>query len=95
MKKETHFFHYQMIEDFIPNDATHLKALLARHRVHNHVPVDADEMFAVENGILVLTGRVDDLHAKILVTVAHDFAEGVLDRRVIRVDEVAVDVLYG
>ena len=86
---------YQMIQDLIPNDPTHLEALLAGDRVDDHVAVDADEVFAVEDGVLVLPGRVDDLHAEVLVTVAHDFGEGVFDGWVVRLHEVAVHVLHG
>lgn len=43
-----------MVEDLIADDAGHFKALLAGHRVDNHVPVDADEVFRVEYAVLIL-----------------------------------------
>ena len=84
---------YQMIQYLIPDDSAHLKALLARDRVDDHVAMNADEVLAVEDGVLVLAGGVDDLDGEVLVAVADDFAEGVLDGGVVGVDEVAVDVL--
>ncbi len=86
--RETH----QMIQDLIPDDAAHVEALLAAHAVHNHVAVDADEVLAVEDRVLVLARRVDDFGREVLVAVADHFAEGVFYRGVVGVDEVAVDV---
>lgn len=83
-----------MIQDLIPNNPTHLKALLAPYTVHNHVPMDPNEVLAVQDAVLVLARRVDDLYAEVVVAVPDHFAECVLDRGVIGVDEVAVDVLY-
>lgn len=85
---------YQVIQNLVPNDAHHLETLLAAHRVDNHVAMDADEVFRVENAVLVLAGGVDHLDGKVMLAVADDFAESVLDGRVVRVDEVAVDVLH-
>ena len=84
-----------MVQDLVADDAAHLEALLARDRIHNHVAVDADEVLAVQDGVLVLAGGVDDLQPEVLVAIADDFTEGVLDGGVVGVDEVAVDVLDG
>ena len=43
-----------MIEDLIPNDPDHLKRLLRCERVDQHVSMDADEVFRVEDAVLVL-----------------------------------------
>lgn len=82
-----------MIKDLIPNDSAHLKALLAGDRVDNHVAVYTDKMLAVEYSILILASCINDLDRKVLVFVSNDFAEGVLDRGVVGVDEMAVNVL--
>lgn len=82
-----------MIQDLVPDDPDHLEALLAADAVHDHVPMDADEVLAVQYAVLVLPGRVDDLHCEVMVPIPNDFAEGVLDGRVVGVYEVAVDVL--
>ena len=84
-----------MIQDLIPYNPAHLETLLAPDRVHDHVPMYANEMLAVQDGVLVLARRIDDLSSKVLIPVAYDFAEGVLDGWVVGVDKVAVDVLYG
>ena len=82
-----------MVQDLIPNDAHHLEALLAADRVHNHVPMNADKVFRIENRVFILAGGVDDFDGKVLVLQTDDFAEGVFDGGVVGVDEVAVDVL--
>jgi hypothetical protein len=82
-----------MIQNLIPYDPHHLKALLARDRVDDHVSVDPNEMLRIEDRVLILPRRVDDLRRKVLIPIAYDFAEGVLDGGVVRVHEMAVDVL--
>ena len=84
---------YQVIENLVPYDPAHLEALLAPHGVHNHVSMYANEVLAVQDGVLVLARRIDDLSSKVLIPVAYDFAEGVLDSGVIGIDKVAIDVL--
>lgn len=42
-----------------------------------------------------LAGGIDDLGSIIYAFVADDFAEGILDRGIIALDEVAVDELHG
>jgi hypothetical protein len=86
---------HQVVQDLISDDPAHLEALLAGDRVDDHVAVDANEVLAVEDGVLVLAGGVDDLDGEVLVAVPDHFAEGVLDRGVVGVDEVAVDILDG
>lgn len=82
-----------MIQDLIPNDAHHLEALLAADGVDNHVPMNADKVFRIENRVFILAGGIDDFDGEVLVLQTDDFAEGVLDGGVVGVDEVAVDVL--
>ncbi len=82
-----------MIKDLVPDDSTHLKTLLAGHRVYNHVAMYADEVLAIEDRIFVLACRINDFYSKILVLVTDDFAKGVLDGRVVGIDEVAIDEL--
>jgi hypothetical protein len=84
---------YRVIQDLIPNDAAHLKALLAGNRVYDHVAMDADEVLAVEYSILILASSIDDLHGKVLVPVADDFAKRIFNGRVVRIDKVAVHEL--
>nr|POF07767.1 hypothetical protein CFP56_75713 [Quercus suber] len=83
-----------MIEDLVPNDAAHLKALLVADRVDDHVAVNADEVLAVQDSVLILTRGIDHLDGKVLILVPDHFAKSVLDGGVVRVDEVAVDILH-
>lgn len=85
---------YQVIQDLIPNNAHHLEALLAADRIHNHIAMNSDEVLGVEDAVLVLAGGVDHLDGKVVVAVADDLAESVFDGRIVRVDEVPVDVLH-
>lgn len=83
-----------MVQDLISDDAHHLEALLAADRIYNHVAVDADKVLGVENAVFVLAGGVDHLDGKVMVAVADDLAESVFDGRVVRVHEVAIDILH-
>ena len=83
----------QVVEDLVLYDADHLETLLGCDRVHNHITVNADEVLAVQYCVLILSGCIDDLHAKVLIPVLDHFAEGVLDGRVVRVDKVPIDIL--
>lgn len=47
---------YHVIENLISYNSDHLEALLASNAVHDHVAVDTNEVFAVENSVLVLCG---------------------------------------
>jgi hypothetical protein len=57
--------------------------------------MDADEVLAVENAVLVLTGRIDHLYRIVLVAEAEDLAECVLNGGVVGVHKVSVDELHG
>jgi hypothetical protein len=84
-----------VVQDLVPDDLHHLKRLQRRHAVDEHVAVDADEVLRVEDAVLVLAGRVDNLGRKLLPLVADLLAEGVLDGRVVALDKVPVDVADG
>jgi hypothetical protein len=45
---------YEVVEDLVADDSRHFEALLAGDRVDNHVAMDADEVFRVEDAVLVL-----------------------------------------
>jgi hypothetical protein len=45
---------YQVIEYLVSYDMRHYKALLAFDAVDDRIAVDFDEMFAIQNGVLVL-----------------------------------------
>lgn len=112
-----------MIQDLLPDDADHFEGLLRGDRVDDHVAVDTDEVFGVEDGVFVLefvvrvcvgmtycprsasltkcaqifvvthlTCCVYDFCCEILALVADDFGEGVLDRWVVALHKVAVDI---
>lgn len=82
-----------MVENLVPYDPAHFKTLLAGHRVYDHVAMDPNKVLAVQNRVLVLAGRIDDLQPKVLVPISNHFAECVFDRGVVGIDEMAVDVL--
>jgi len=84
---------YQMIENLLPYDADHVEALLIPHAVHDHVAVDAYELPAIQDGVLVLARGIDDLRCKILVLVADDFGKCVFDSGIVGVDKVTVNEL--
>jgi len=85
---------YEVVEDFITDDAHHGEGLFGADGVDEHVSMDADEVFGLEDGVLVLAGGVDDFGDKVGALVADGFGEGVFDGGVVRFDEVALDELH-
>ena len=47
---------YKMVEDLVAQDADHVKGLLGSDRVNEHVAMNADEMFGVEDAVFILEG---------------------------------------
>lgn len=45
---------YHVVQNLIPDDSDHLKALLASDAVDDHVAVDANEVLAVQNRVFIL-----------------------------------------
>lgn len=45
---------YEVVEDFISNNANHLEGLLGGDRVYQHVAMNADEVLRVEYTVLIL-----------------------------------------
>jgi len=85
---------HKVIQNLLPDDSDHVKALLVSHAVYDHISMNPNELSAIEYRVLVLTGGVDDLGRKVLVLVANDFGEGVLNGGIVGVDKVTVHELY-
>ena len=43
-----------MVQNLIPDDATHLEALLAGYRIDDDVAVYTDKVLGVEDGVFIL-----------------------------------------
>lgn len=84
-----------VVKDLLADNRYHLKRLLRRDRVHQHVAVDADEVLGVQDGVFILAGRIDNLQRVVLVLNLHFLAKRVLDGGVIALDEVVIDVAHG
>ena len=108
-----------MVENLVPQDPNHVIRLLRRDRVDQHVTMNADEVFGVQDAVFVLRGtsgdrslqqaalghrhpglsayltrRVDYFSREVFTSVLDDFAEGVLNRRVIALHKVSVHELH-
>lgn len=79
-----------MIKDFVPDRLHHFKRRKRRYRVHQDVTMDSNKMLGVQDAVLVLSGRIDNLSQVVLSLKPDILAEGVLDGRVVAVDKVAV-----
>lgn len=55
--------------------------------------MDSDEMFGVQDAVLVLACGVDDFSGIILTLISNRLAKSVLNRGVVAVDEMAIDEL--
>lgn len=85
----------KVVEDLVAHDLHHLERGHGGDAVDEHVAMDADKVLAVQDGVLVLAGRVDDLGEVVLVLVADGLGEGVFDRGVVAIYKVPVDELHG
>ena len=108
-----------MVENLVPQDPNHVVRLLGGDRVDQHIAMNADEVFGVQDTVFVLRDtsgdrslqqavlghrhpglsaylarRIDYFSREVLTSVLDDFAEGVLNRRVIALHEVSVDELH-
>ena len=45
---------HQVVQDLLPDDLHHLERGQRRHRVHEHVAMDADEVLRVQDAVLIL-----------------------------------------
>lgn len=45
---------YEVIQDLVPDNLDHLKRLLGRHRVDQHVAMDSDRVPRVQNAVFIL-----------------------------------------
>jgi hypothetical protein len=43
-----------VVEDLVADDAGHFEALLRGYRVDDHVAMDADEVFRIEDAVFIL-----------------------------------------
>jgi hypothetical protein len=84
---------YQVVEDLVADDLDHVERRHGPDRVHEHVSVDPDEVLRVQDAVLVLPGRVDNLRQVVLPFVPDRLGEGVLDGRIVALDEATVDEL--
>lgn len=82
-----------MVQDLVTDYLDHFKGCQGRHGVNEHIPVNADEVFGVQDAVLILAGSIDDFGQVILSLVSYRLAEGVFDGRIVAVHEVPIDEL--
>lgn len=82
-----------MIQDLIPNDTNHVKALPRIQAVHEHVSVYANKVLRIEYTILILPRGVDNLRGKLLTFVLDRLTECVFNGRIVALDKMTVDKL--
>ena len=83
-----------MVENFVADDLDHLESRKGGDGIDEHVAVDADEVLRVEDAVLILPCRVNDLEGVVLVLDLDLLAEGVLNGGVVALHEVVVDVAH-
>ena len=49
---------HQVVQDLLPDDLHHLERGQRRHRVYEHVAMDADEVLRVQDAVLILSRGV-------------------------------------
>ena len=86
---------HQMIQNLVPDHPDHLKRRARGHGIHNHIAMDTDAVFGVQDTVFILPGGVDDLGRELLALVFHGPVEGVFDGGVVVLDESALDEADG
>ena len=81
-----------VVEDLVVDSLDHVEAIAGSDAVDEHVTVDADGVFRVEDRILVLACCVDDIAVVFLPFVGDGLLKDVLDGRVVRIDKGVLDV---
>lgn len=84
-----------MIQNLVANNGNHLKRLARGNGVHDHVAMDADEVFRVQDAVLILARGVDDFGRELLALVLDGPVEGVFDRGIVALDEGTFDEADG
>lgn len=84
-----------MVQNFVADDFNHIKTLSTGHGVHNHIRVNADKMFAVEDAVLVLACGIYYLCSVVYPSITYDFGERVFDSWIVAFDKMPVDKLHG
>lgn len=82
-----------MVQNFVSNDLYHFECWERGHGVHKHVPVDPNEMLRIQDTVFILACCVDNFCLKLMAIILNRLTEGVFDRRIVAVNEVAVDEL--
>lgn len=86
-------FRTEVIEDLVPYDPRHLKALLAVDRIDDYIAVYANEVLGVQDAVFILSRSIDYLRREVLTLVSYDFAESILDSGIVALYKVAIDEL--
>lgn len=81
-----------VIQNLVVDGLNHVKAITGGDAVYEHVTVDADGVFGVEDRVFILACCVDDIAIIFLALVGDCLLEDVLDGRVVRVDKGVLNV---
>lgn len=81
-----------VVQDLVVDGLDHVEAITRGNAVDEHVAVNADGVFGIEDRVLILAGRVDDVAVIFLTSVRDGLLEDVFDGRVVRVDKSVLDV---
>lgn len=85
-------FGARVIEDLVVDGLDHVEAIAGCDAVDEHVAVDANGVFGIENRVFILAGCVDDVAVVFLALVGDGFLEDVFNGGVVRVDKGVFDV---
>ena len=76
-----------IIQDLVVHCLDHFETGARSNGVHQNVAMDTDSMLRIQDGVLILTGRVDNIAAVLLALVLNRLLKYVFDRGVVRVHE--------
>ena len=81
-----------VVQDLVVDSLDHVEAITRGDAVDEHVAVNANGVFRIEDRVLILAGSVDDVAVVFLASVRDGLLEDVFDSGVVRVDKSVLDI---
>ena len=76
-----------VVQNLVVHRLDHLKGRSRGNRVHEHIAVDANRMLRVQDRVLILPSRIDNVAVVVLAAVLDRLFKHILNRRVVGINK--------